>query len=633
MTPFDIKLNYKLQSYAGFVQTAQARYFERMIGAQLQTNMNRSFDKFYESSKNTYLNINKAVEDLKYVNKKVVSFTTIISKFFNRLPWWLKLPLRFPLFMGWLGFKAAGLAIHSATKAWNNFLGLGNSAFSTWRSSLGTGSSFGGFNAFNISARYASINPDAIINNVARGKYDRTSLQWQGIRTLGVSHNIDTTEMSMAVIVATAKWAKKQTEFNLDIMAEATGINSLLNNDEIHSLRNMSQSDLDKMEDNYKLNKDRMSLKVDEAREWTVFTTKLSIMNKTIQTRFTSKLTPLAKKITEFSDVLVTRFIQLMNTPFADNMFNLYGDMFKKFFMEVGSSILDDILTFQEWMKKFHYWVDTLFKNYWFKWYLKITGAPTRAGAIDEFIKGPSYGSSWAITNPIERYRKSHGVWARSPEMRKRLRAGAGEDPYTGSDLDPGKLSSDFHGIRMSRGATAGGPSEEGTVELAKIIQSNDPGGIFTAFHDLGPSHRIQAPTSPHNSGRAFDYVPGNRSYESHIAQIDKYLHSLGFERGAFGSRYGDYQFEPMAMAGNSHIHFQWVTKSAAERFYKKVHGEKKIEIPPGTKKEPVSESKKPVSKTVIEKRKDDFSSLPAIRNFSGNDVICYSTPYGSLPE
>lgn len=123
-----------------------------------------------------------------------------------------------------------------------------------------------------------------------------------------------------------------------------------------------------------------------------------------------------------------------------------------------------------------------------------------------------------------------------------------------------------FDGLRVKGSqATAGGGVALGITDLARQVQANLPGGVkhFAAFND-----RYHAGTnSKHASGLAFDtsLIDGSKSREAAEAMRAK-LRAAGLDASQF--RVIDEYLNPSSRSTGGHIHTQFNSKDAADRYH-----------------------------------------------------------------
>jgi hypothetical protein len=133
-----------------------------------------------------------------------------------------------------------------------------------------------------------------------------------------------------------------------------------------------------------------------------------------------------------------------------------------------------------------------------------------------------------------------------------------------------GTLTSDYAGLRLkSREAVAGGAVERGLADLARHEEDSE-GKNFDVFSALRDKfHVFENPKSAHNQGLAFDATTKDRDYEGARQRMRAYLTSLGLKEGAMSGGSGDYAIEP---GTRDHMHVQFNSHEAAERYYALVH-------------------------------------------------------------
>lgn len=126
--------------------------------------------------------------------------------------------------------------------------------------------------------------------------------------------------------------------------------------------------------------------------------------------------------------------------------------------------------------------------------------------------------------------------------------------------------------LRIKDGARAGGGSEIGVFEMAKVVQEMLGRDLlrFGAFNDA--YHKGK--NSAHDRGLAFDATPAaglSISDKAAVpARVQAYLDSLGFVRGrdyAVGFERAGQKNKNGTTASADHWHFEWKNQSAAARF------------------------------------------------------------------
>jgi hypothetical protein len=139
-----------------------------------------------------------------------------------------------------------------------------------------------------------------------------------------------------------------------------------------------------------------------------------------------------------------------------------------------------------------------------------------------------------------------------------------------------------YQGLRIlpGHGATAGGPVQPGLLDVARELQSSDPSVGFTAlndrYHVLGGG---SGPYGAHGQGLAFDATMENIEADKQI--LRQRMEREGFVEGAWGSGQGDFSIEPGAGGGTGpHLHFQWNSAEAAQRYHAYVEQHKKHNAP-----------------------------------------------------
>lgn len=114
--------------------------------------------------------------------------------------------------------------------------------------------------------------------------------------------------------------------------------------------------------------------------------------------------------------------------------------------------------------------------------------------------------------------------------------------------------------------ATGGGATNSGTFAIAQVLQNTLGSSLkhFAAFNDN--YHQANRPNSKHTAGLAFDAsLTGGANGPQSVKEITDYLTGLGFVK----SKDFFAQFEKAGQNGatGDHLHFQWNTKDAADRF------------------------------------------------------------------
>jgi hypothetical protein len=82
----------------------------------------------------------------------------------------------------------------------------------------------------------------------------------------------------------------------------------------------------------------------------------------------------------------------------------------------------------------------------------------------------------------------------------------------------------------------------------------------------------FENPKSAHNQGLAFDATTQDRDYEGARQRMRSYLNGLGFREGAMSGGSGDYSIEP---GTRDHMHVQFNSHEASERYYAMIHAAK----------------------------------------------------------
>lgn len=221
--------------------------------------------------------------------------------------------------------------------------------------------------------------------------------------------------------------------------------------------------------------------------------------------------------------------------------------------------------------------------------YLAIDGDAREAAAIDLNKRlDQREKDTQALNDKIENFTKS--MWNTS-DMVDRAIASADKKKYTGRIDDFGKtestlskevskntnalaknartqkeLNDGLNGLKVKGSqAVAGGKSHAGTYDLARSMQAilGDELKYFSAFND-----KYHAGTnSKHASGLAFDIVlkDAKKSSEA-FKKITAYMNELGYQSGVDYKAIDEYA-NPSKRSTGEHLHFQWQSKEAAEKF------------------------------------------------------------------
>jgi muramidase (phage lysozyme) len=125
-----------------------------------------------------------------------------------------------------------------------------------------------------------------------------------------------------------------------------------------------------------------------------------------------------------------------------------------------------------------------------------------------------------------------------------------------------------FEGLRLkSREAIAGGATALGITDLARQAQANLPGGVarFSSFNDA--YHHGANPNSKHTQGLAFDTSLNDpRQHAAAAEAMREKLRAAGLDENAF--KVIDEYANPSGHATGGHIHTQFNTKEAAQKYH-----------------------------------------------------------------
>ena len=221
--------------------------------------------------------------------------------------------------------------------------------------------------------------------------------------------------------------------------------------------------------------------------------------------------------------------------------------------------------------------------------YLTIDGDAREAAAIDLNKRlDQREKDAKSLNDKVENFTKS--MWNTS-DMVDRAIGNADKKKYTGRIDDFGKTESNLskevtkntnalaknartqkelndglNGLKVKGNqAVAGGKSHAGTYDLARSVQAvlGDELKYFSAFND-----KYHAGTnSKHASGLAFDVVlkDAKKSSEA-FKKITAYMNELGYQKGVDYKAIDEYA-NPSKRSTGGHLHFQWQSKEAAEKF------------------------------------------------------------------
>lgn len=120
--------------------------------------------------------------------------------------------------------------------------------------------------------------------------------------------------------------------------------------------------------------------------------------------------------------------------------------------------------------------------------------------------------------------------------------------------------------LRMKPGANAAGSSAQGTYAAAQIVQQALGKNLrwFSAFND----NYHKGTNSKHAKGLAFDatFHNGSKGATEAIRDLTSVLNRMGFQAGRDYRVIDEYK-NPSARASGGHLHFQWQSRQAADRF------------------------------------------------------------------
>ena len=120
--------------------------------------------------------------------------------------------------------------------------------------------------------------------------------------------------------------------------------------------------------------------------------------------------------------------------------------------------------------------------------------------------------------------------------------------------------------LRMKAGANAAGNSAQGTYAAAQIVQQTLGKNLrwFSAFND----NYHKGTNSKHAKGLAFDatFHNGSKGATEAISNLTSTLNRMDFQAGRDYKIIDEYK-NPSARSTGGHLHFQWQSRQAADRF------------------------------------------------------------------
>ena len=120
--------------------------------------------------------------------------------------------------------------------------------------------------------------------------------------------------------------------------------------------------------------------------------------------------------------------------------------------------------------------------------------------------------------------------------------------------------------LRMKAGANAAGNSAQGTYAAAQIVQQTLGKNLrwFSAFND----NYHKGTNSKHAKGLAFDatFHNGSKGATEAIRNLTSTLNRMDFQAGRDYKIIDEYK-NPSARSTGGHLHFQWQSRQAADRF------------------------------------------------------------------
>ena len=120
--------------------------------------------------------------------------------------------------------------------------------------------------------------------------------------------------------------------------------------------------------------------------------------------------------------------------------------------------------------------------------------------------------------------------------------------------------------LRMKAGANAAGNSAQGTYAAAQIVQQTLGKNLrwFSAFND----NYHKGTNSKHAKGLAFDatFHNGSKGATEAIRNLTSTLNRMDFQAGRDYRVIDEYK-NPSARSTGGHLHFQWQSRQAADRF------------------------------------------------------------------
>lgn len=120
--------------------------------------------------------------------------------------------------------------------------------------------------------------------------------------------------------------------------------------------------------------------------------------------------------------------------------------------------------------------------------------------------------------------------------------------------------------LRMKAGANAAGNSAQGTYAAAQIVQQTLGKNLrwFSAFND----NYHKGTNSKHAKGLAFDatFHNGSKGATEAIRNLTSTLNRMDFQAGRDYKVIDEYK-NPSARSTGGHLHFQWQSRQAADRF------------------------------------------------------------------
>jgi hypothetical protein len=266
---------------------------------------------------------------------------------------------------GALGKLTVGAGLGAAGLATAGFWGMdrvGHGVMDKRMRAQGLGTSIGGLQSFNVA--YGRLgNTEAMLGAANTAKSSISSHERQALVNLGIApadiDRLPSDELA-ALMVSKVKGKSNSIKDDRLYFTQMDALGVPLAHDDLNRIRGTSDAELGGLEKRRRADKPGMEISDADAKKWTDFVNKVAEVAKTIENKFTVKLSALAEPLSHLSDgvgKLADTFIEKDLGPWIDGLAAGLEDLNKvvagEGFKGVTKAFLDDMKLAAEGTAKF----------------------------------------------------------------------------------------------------------------------------------------------------------------------------------------------------------------------------------------------------------------------------------------